>query len=65
MYLVAYHLDDATIAKQKQYGVDLEATTGTIRYYSNSGYKVRLASDALLAAELPYAPRNPNTNQIQ
>jgi len=84
MYLVAYHLDDATIAKQKQYGVDLEATTGTtqhelpvpsvfiidttgtIRYvYSNPDYKVRLASDALLAAELPYAPRNPNTNQIQ
>jgi peroxiredoxin len=26
---VAYHLDDATIAKQKQYGVDLEKTTGT------------------------------------
>jgi peroxiredoxin len=81
---VAYHLDDATIAKQKQYGVDLEATTGTtqhelpvpsvfiidttgtIRYvYSNPDYKVRLASDALLAAALPYAPRNPKTNQIQ
>jgi peroxiredoxin len=81
---VAYHLDDATIAKQKQYGVDLEATTGTtqhelpvpsvfiidttgtIRYvYSNPDYKVRLASDALLAAALRYAPRNPNTNQIQ
>ena len=41
-------------------------TTGTIRYvYSNPDYKVRLASDALLAAALRYAPRNPNTNQIQ
>jgi peroxiredoxin len=77
-------LDDAAIAKQKQYGVDLEATTGTtqhelpvpsvfiidttgtIRYvYSNPDYKVRLASDALLAAALPYAPRGPKTNQIQ
>jgi peroxiredoxin len=26
---VAYHLDDATISKQKHYGVDLEKTTGT------------------------------------
>ena len=78
---VAYHLDDATIAKQKQYGVDLEKTTGTtlhelpvpsvfiidttgtIRYvYSNPDYKVRLASDALLAAALPYAPSSPKTN---
>jgi peroxiredoxin len=41
-------------------------TTGTIRYvYSNPDYKVRLASDALLAAALPYARRNPATNQIQ
>ena len=73
---VAYHLDDATIAKQRQYGVNLEATTGTTQYelpapsvfiidttgtiryvYSNSDYKVRLASDALLHAALPYAPR--------
>ena len=78
---VAYHLDDATIAKQKQYGVNLEETTGTtlhelpvpsvfiidttgtIRYvYSNPDYKVRLASDALLAAALPYAPSSPKTN---
>jgi peroxiredoxin len=78
---VAYHLDDATIAKQKQYGVDLEKTTGTtlhelpvpsvfiidttgtIRYvYSNPDYKVRLASDALLAAALPYAPSGVKTN---
>ena len=81
---VAYHLDDATIAKQKQYGVDLEKTTGTtlhelpvpsvfiidttgtIRYvYSNPDYKVRLASDPLLAAALPYAPSGPKTNQSQ
>jgi peroxiredoxin len=81
---VAYHLDEATIAKQKQYGVDLEATTGTtqhelpvpsvfiidttgtIRYvYSNPDYKVRLASDALLTAALPYAPRAPETHRIQ
>ena len=73
---VAYHLDDATIAKQRQYGVNLEATTGTTQYelpvpsvfiidttgtiryvYSNPDYKVRLASDALLHAALPYAPR--------
>jgi peroxiredoxin len=78
---VAYHLDDATIAKQKQYGVNLDETTGTtlhelpvpsvfiidttgtIRYvYSNPDYKVRLASDALLAAALPYAPSSPKTN---
>ena len=78
---VAYHLDDATIAKQKQYGVDLEKTTGatlhelpvpsvfiidttgTIRYvYSNPDYKVRLASDALLTAAQPYAPRGPKLN---
>jgi peroxiredoxin len=78
---VAYHLDDATIAKQKQYGVDLEKTTGTtlhelpvpsvfiidttgtIRYvYSNPDYKVRLASDALLTAAQPYAPRSPKIN---
>jgi len=78
---VAYHLDDATIAKQKQYGVDLEKTTGTtlhelpvpsvfiidttgtIRYvYSNPDYKVRLASDALLTAVLPYAPKSPKTD---
>lgn len=26
---IAYHLDDAMIAKQREYGVDLEATTGT------------------------------------
>ncbi len=26
---VAYHLSDATLAKQREYGVDLEATTGT------------------------------------
>ena len=26
---VAYHLDDATLAKQKQYGVNLDETTGT------------------------------------
>ena len=26
---IAYHLDDATIAKQREYGVDLESTTGT------------------------------------
>ena len=26
---VAYHVDDATLAKMKEYGVDLEATTGT------------------------------------
>src|SRR6202163_473453 len=26
---VAYHLDDATLAKMREYGVDLEATTGT------------------------------------
>lgn len=26
---IAYHLDEATIAKQREYGVDLEATTGT------------------------------------
>jgi peroxiredoxin len=26
---VAYRLDDATLAKQKQYGVDLDATTGS------------------------------------
>ena len=81
---VAYHLDDSTIAKQKQYGVDLEATTGTtqhalpvpsvsiidttdtIRYvYSNPDYKVRLVSDVLLAAALPYVPRNAKTHQIQ
>ncbi len=78
---VAYHLDDATILKQKQYGVDLEETTGTtlhelpvpsvfiidttgtIRYvYSNPDYKVRLASDALLTAALPFAPRTNKTN---
>ena len=78
---VAYHLDDSTIAKQKQYGVDLEKTTGTtlhelpvpsvfiidttgtIRYvYSNPDYKVRLASDALLTAAQPYAPRGPKLN---
>jgi peroxiredoxin len=71
---VAYHLDDATLEKQRQYGVDLDATTGTtlhelpvpsvfiidttgtIRYvYSNPDYKVRIASDALLAAAQPYA----------
>ena len=28
-FRVAYHLDDATIAMQKKYGVDLETTTGT------------------------------------
>jgi len=27
---IAYHLDDATIAKQREYGVDLESTTGTM-----------------------------------
>ena len=38
-------------------------TTGTIRYvYSNPDYKVRLASDALLTAALPYAPSSPKTN---
>lgn len=26
---IAYHLSDATLAKQREYGVDLEATTGT------------------------------------
>jgi peroxiredoxin len=26
---VAYHIDDATIAKMREYGVDLEASTGT------------------------------------
>ena len=26
---VAYHVDDATLAKMREYGVDLEATTGT------------------------------------
>jgi peroxiredoxin len=26
---VAYHLDDATLARQREYGVDLERTTGT------------------------------------
>jgi peroxiredoxin len=26
---IAYHLDDATIAKQREFGVDLESTTGT------------------------------------
>jgi len=26
---IAYHLDDATVAKQREYGVDLERTTGT------------------------------------
>lgn len=26
---VAYHLDDSTLAKQREYGVDLERTTGT------------------------------------
>lgn len=26
---IAYHLDDAAIAKQREYGVDLESTTGT------------------------------------
>ena len=26
---VAYHVDDATFAKMREYGVDLEATTGT------------------------------------
>jgi peroxiredoxin len=81
---VAYHLDDSTIAKQKQYGVDLEATTGTtqhalrvpsvfiidttdtMRYvYSNPDYQVRLVSDVLLAAALPYVPRNAKTHQIQ
>jgi peroxiredoxin len=25
---IAYHLDDATLARQREYGVDLEATTG-------------------------------------
>ena len=78
---VAYHLDDATIAKQKQYGVNLERTTGTtlhelpvpsvfiidttgtIRYvYSNPDYKVRLASDALLTAAMPYARKSPKIN---
>jgi peroxiredoxin len=29
---VAYHLDDSTIAKQKQYRVDLEATTGSTQH---------------------------------
>ena len=78
---MAYHLDDAAIAKQKQYGVNLEKTTGTtlhelpvpsvfiiditgtMRYvYSNPDYKVRLASDALLTAALPSAPKSPKTN---
>jgi peroxiredoxin len=77
-------LDDSTIAKQKQYGVDHEATTGitqhalpvpsvfiidttdAIRYvYSNPDYKVRFVSDVLLAAALPYVPRNAKTHQIQ
>ena len=81
---VAYDLDDSTIAKQKQYRVNLEATTGTtqhafpvpsvfiidttgtIRYvYSNLDYKVCLVSDVLLAAALPYVPRNAKTHQIQ
>lgn len=26
---IAYHVDDATLAKMREYGVDLEATTGT------------------------------------
>jgi peroxiredoxin len=26
---IAYHVDDATLAKQREYGVDLERTTGT------------------------------------
>jgi peroxiredoxin len=28
-FQVAYHVDDATLAKMREYGVDLEATTGT------------------------------------
>jgi peroxiredoxin len=28
-FRVAYHVDDATLAKLREYGVDLEATTGT------------------------------------
>lgn len=28
-FRVAYHVDDATLAKMRDYGVDLEATTGT------------------------------------
>lgn len=26
---IAYHVDEATLAKQREYGIDLEATTGT------------------------------------
>ncbi|GAC1674927.1 MAG: peroxiredoxin-like family protein [Steroidobacteraceae bacterium] len=71
---IAYRLDDATLAMQKEYGVDLDKTTGadlhelpvpsvfiidtsgTIRYvYSNPDYKIRLGSEALLAAAKPYA----------
>ena len=29
---IAYHLDGATLAKQREYGVDLERTTGTKRH---------------------------------
>jgi peroxiredoxin len=29
---IAYHLDEATLAKQREYGVDLDATTGTQRH---------------------------------
>jgi peroxiredoxin len=29
---VAYHVDDATLAKMREYGVDLESTTGTTQH---------------------------------
>jgi peroxiredoxin len=53
---IAYHVDDATLAKMREYGVDLEATTGIIRFvYSNPDYKIRLGADALWAAAQPLA----------
>jgi len=46
--------------------VSITDTTDTIRYvYSNLDYKVCLVSDVLLAAALPYVPRNAKTHQIQ
>jgi len=54
---VAYHVSDATLAKMREYGVDLNVGTGTTLHQlpvpSNPDYKVRLGADALWAAAEP------------